>query len=711
MSHLVALQRALSKLVVLCSDNRAEVRNCAVNTFFSCVVGRGHTFNHDQWRACFCEMVFVVSDTVTATIESAVSIENKSSDTKKSRYQVSVHHSRDSAGKQWVGTQALVLRGLSRVLRNFFSKLLETTEKSVADLGAESDTPWFDDAWNKILALAFDAATQVGGRDTLDLRTTGTELIVLCAQLSCKEGIQAAITPARVGTNMEVVNGALRSVRSPAKEDGKGEPISQSHSAVTEMWRRNLFLDAFDVLDSFSDNLESDASKHHESGLHCTLEPTQVQVLAKFADDMKKLYDCCKNNEFVEDRSFEGIEDFECLLVSTYPASDENSPLVARFVHIIAAVAVNSSSGPDARFLSQAQRASIDILRMMASEGSPQALLVLQELCGRTFFLDLNDGGNSQKGLDVLELETSVVLQKAFSSEEISEESRVLVLCRMFVNFLDFFGNKATNQHLVSYVQINSLISAGFPAVQTLQQRTTSGPKAKLLDFLWLKVTLTFRRVLTPTIDESTSKRCIRHSAELVKMIEVVSVTCPRWHHEDFCTVLAQASSTCLEIAKDDDSQKKDALDLFGACFGALCRINPNNQSLGGIADGILSSTGPAIGYYQTNPGDPLEDVHVQACLVICDAMRDVAGPNALAMAVFRPLCQLVGTELLELRKAVGDVLAKVDITKFVAESEAKRLAAEEHATELEGKVVELAKTIESLRIENETLKRKLAVK
>ena len=93
MSHLVALQRALSKLVVLCSDNRAEVRNCAVNTFFSCVVGRGHTFNHDQWRACFCEMVFVVSDTVTATIESAVSIENKSSDTKKSRYQVSVHHS------------------------------------------------------------------------------------------------------------------------------------------------------------------------------------------------------------------------------------------------------------------------------------------------------------------------------------------------------------------------------------------------------------------------------------------------------------------------------------------------------------------------------------------------------------------------------------------------------------------------------------------
>jgi hypothetical protein len=655
-------------------------------------------------------MVFVVFDTVTSTIESAATIENNS-DTNKSRYPVSVHHSRDSAGKQWVGTQAFVLRGLSRVLRNFFSKLLETTEKGVADIGAESDTPWFDDAWNKILALAFDAATQVGGRDTLDLRTAGTELIVLCAQLSCKEGIHAAITPARVGTNMEVVNGALRSVRSPAKEDDKGELISQSHSAVTEMWRRNLFLDAFDVLDSFRENLESDASNHHESGLHCTLEPTQVQVLAKFADDMRKLYDCCKKNEFVEDRSFEETKDFESLLISAFPTSDENSPLVARFVQIIAAVAVNSFSGPDARFLSQAQRASIDILRIMASDGSPQALLVLQKLCGRTFFVDLSNGGNSQKDIDVLELETSIVLQKAFSSDEISEESRVLVLCRMFVGLLEYLGSGANNHQSISFSQINSLISSGFPAVQSLQRRTTSGPKAKMLDFLWCKVTLTCSRVLTPTIDESTGKLCIRHTAELVKMVEVVSKTCPRRYREDLCTALAQASFQCLEIAKDDDSQKKGALDLFNACFGSICRINPNNRSLEGIADSILSSTGPAISYYQTNPGDPLDDVHVQACLLICDAMRDVEGPNLLAITVFRQLCQLVGTELMELRKAVGDVLAKVDINKFVAESEAMRLAAEEHATDLEHKVVGLVKQVESLRIENETLKRKLAIK
>ena len=58
----------------------------------------------------------------------------------KQRYKVNVHHSRDSAGKQWVLTQSLALQGLCRVLRSFFSLLLDhVDDESSARLGLSDD--------------------------------------------------------------------------------------------------------------------------------------------------------------------------------------------------------------------------------------------------------------------------------------------------------------------------------------------------------------------------------------------------------------------------------------------------------------------------------------------------------------------------------------------------------------------------------------------
>lgn len=331
-------------------------------------------------------MVFGVYDLVLSKINNDEGAKSKDSSGDKSRYRVSIHHSRDSSGKQWVATQALVLRGLCRVLRAYFSSLLDTTDDQLGPGKKEGETPWFDGAWNKILSYAFDASTQVGGRDTLDFRNAGVELLVLCNQLSCTAGIQAAITPARVGTNMEVVNGALRSVRSPDNKASEKESVRRSHSAVIDMWRENLFLDAFDVLDSFREFLDSDASAHDESGLNQYMEPTEVQVLSKFAVDLSKLYDCCKTHEFFEDKSFNGNKSFEKqLALDLSPAGEESAP-VARFIRTVVIIAFKSSSGAESRFLSQAQRSCIDLLRTMASDGSPEALINLTVLSGLAFF-------------------------------------------------------------------------------------------------------------------------------------------------------------------------------------------------------------------------------------------------------------------------------------------------------------------------------------
>jgi hypothetical protein len=334
-------------------------------------------------------MILAVYDLVleNAGIDDEGEYGTKTNPGDRSRYRVSIHHSRDSAGKQWMATQALVLKGLSRVMRTFFPSLLDTTDDGSGSGEKKNDTPWFEQAWNTILSHSFDAAAQTGGRDTLDLRSSGVELLVLCNQLACRAGIQAAITPARVGTNMEVVNGALRSVRSPENiaTSSKKSP-QRSHSTITETWRENLFLDAFEVLDSFREYLESDSSSDKESALSPYMEPTQVQVLSHFADDLNRLYDCCKDGEFMEDKSFNSVISLKKELTLDPPSVSDEDTLVARFVRIVMTVATKSSGGPEARFLSQAQRSCIDLLRSMASNGSSEAFINLSSLSSEAFF-------------------------------------------------------------------------------------------------------------------------------------------------------------------------------------------------------------------------------------------------------------------------------------------------------------------------------------
>lgn len=334
-------------------------------------------------------MILVVYDLVVenvgADVESSSRTTTEGGD--KSRYRVSIHHSRDSAGKQWMATQVLVLRGLSRVLRSFFPALLDTTDSCPGAGAQQNGTPWFEQAWNSILSHSFDAAAATGGRDTLDLRISGVALLVLCNQLACIAGVQAAITPARVGTNMEVVNGALRRVRSPDKTSSSSKKSpNKSHSTITETWRENLFLDAFEVLDSFREYLESDSSLDKESALAPYMEPTQVQVLSHFAGDLNKLYDCCKDDEFLEDKVSNGVVSWETELALDPKGISDEDTLVTRFVRIVMTVATKSSTGPEARFLSQAQRSCVDLLRSMASNGSFEAFIKLSFLAGASFF-------------------------------------------------------------------------------------------------------------------------------------------------------------------------------------------------------------------------------------------------------------------------------------------------------------------------------------
>lgn len=261
------LDLVLAKLSYLALDDRPELRNCAVNTLISCAVGRGHQFTHVMWKRVLNQTIFGIMNSISEAISDVSEETQKAvsgSNTGSQRYKVAVHHSRDSMQKQWSTTLVLTLRGLERVLRLFYPQLLASM--SSRDNGND---PWFLFTWTEILRFSLESATLTGGRETLDIRLAGVELMTLCAQLSCVSGMIASANSARVGTNMEVVGGALRSVRAATVLDELTKTEDTPLEPKLEEWRKRLYDLAFaSLVVDFRGHLEcsqdaNEASNHY----------------------------------------------------------------------------------------------------------------------------------------------------------------------------------------------------------------------------------------------------------------------------------------------------------------------------------------------------------------------------------------------------------------------------------------------------------------
>mmetsp|Transcript_59669 Transcript_59669/g.146343 ORF Transcript_59669/g.146343 Transcript_59669/m.146343 type:complete len:1864 (+) Transcript_59669:299-5890(+) len=701
-----SVDRALAKLVLLSCDNRPEVRNCAVNTLFSCIVGRGSSFSDSQWEICLNKTIFAVFDAVSSDdISAEDSGQQTAKSRKKSRYAVAIHHTRDSSDKQWLATQALVLQGLCRLLRNFFSKLLQTTDQQDMSPTEEmGETPWFDAAWSKILDYAFDASTQEGGRDTLELRTSGVELLVVCNQLSCAAGIQAAISPARVGTNMEVVNGALRSVRSPDKPEGESV-LRHTHSAVTEIWRENLFKDAFYVLDSLNDHLEEESLAQKKS--NTLVDPTQIQVLGKLGQELGKLYDCCMDSEFAEDKSLSNIETFRPLFVPAVKPPAEDDAMATRFVRLVMTVASSSSSGPDSRFLSQAQRSAMDLLKKMASDGSPEGLLGLTSMAGPVFFFQKEAGGKPQNGVEILSHEAANAISSSFPSDQISDECKVLVVIQLLSILLQQKAAASKAKFASSYEAFVPIMQQGMrSAKKTFVD--VNGPMLELFDGLWERVSSSLSHLLSPSSDTSRWKKGIPHATELVAIVDAVAENAPAEITPALYTVFVTGASSCLDTSaafkSPSDPLVDEALGLFAACLAGGCRLQPGETSMQDVANNVLSSAVTIL-----SSSDGIDNaVEIQAAMKICQVLPKLQGTEDFVMSIFPALARLVSMENLSLRRAAGDVLASCKVNEVVIEARRQTEEAEQRAERAERRVVELERLVEQLEREKDALEHRI---
>ncbi|CAA3013760.1 MON2 homolog isoform X1 [Olea europaea subsp. europaea] len=117
---LLSIFALLQKLV---ADERPEVRNSAVRTLFQTLGIHGQKLSKSMWEDCLWNYVFPTLDRVShmAATSSKDEWQGKELGTRKGKaVHMLIHHSRNTAQKQWNETLVLVLGGIARILRSFF---------------------------------------------------------------------------------------------------------------------------------------------------------------------------------------------------------------------------------------------------------------------------------------------------------------------------------------------------------------------------------------------------------------------------------------------------------------------------------------------------------------------------------------------------------------------------------------------------------------
>lgn len=112
-----------SLLQKLGSDERPEVRNSAVRTLFQILGSHGQKLSKSMWEDCLWNYVFPILDRSShmAATSSKDEWQGKELGTRGGKaVHMLIHHSRNTAQKQWDETLVLVLGGIARLLRSFF---------------------------------------------------------------------------------------------------------------------------------------------------------------------------------------------------------------------------------------------------------------------------------------------------------------------------------------------------------------------------------------------------------------------------------------------------------------------------------------------------------------------------------------------------------------------------------------------------------------
>lgn len=133
-----ALLPVLGRLESLAIDPRPDVRNAAVRTLVRSLASSGASLPRSGWERALGGMLLPLVARVRAAAAAASTSEDSARELSAGRVML-VHHSRNSAAKQWDETITLALGGLARLLRTNLQQLAKHADGRVGTVMHHSD--------------------------------------------------------------------------------------------------------------------------------------------------------------------------------------------------------------------------------------------------------------------------------------------------------------------------------------------------------------------------------------------------------------------------------------------------------------------------------------------------------------------------------------------------------------------------------------------
>jgi hypothetical protein len=321
----------------------------------------------------------------------------------------------------------------------------------------------------------------------------------------------------------------------------------------------------------------------------------------------------------------------------------------------------------------------------------------------------------NSSGVDILSHEASSVLCEEIPNENVSDECRVLILCRLFLALLggDDCDSIRFQSDELSYKLLTPLMAPCLKSAKELERNIESLSNAhdarlQLLDILWVRLCMALAKMLSP-ISDGSKIAAIHHALDLVDLVKNISQFPSTKYSSELCGILSTGALKCLEAAKIHSFSQAN-LQLFGSCFGGICQLDSADESLPVIAKQVFAAAQHSRSDESSKPEEvQSKQFNVEACVMACQIMQDTPGIERVVISVFPSLCQLVGAEESPLRDSVGRVLSLVNVGQVLEDTQLRCETAERRAHTAEKNVTQLSSQLEQLLKEKEALERQLA--
>lgn len=287
-------------------DDRAEIRNCAINTLFQAAVTYGAQFELSEWKQFIDATVLPLARKLyegQQTGSASTSPIKPSGEGSKSRGGQSatymLHHTRDNAEKQWNESRVLMLTGVSRVLQTNWHYLV-----------VQNEAAWFSTVWRHLLQHV--AASAEAGMSKEVVLAAVNALQTLLQVSSAGDFDQVTLSqPVRAGAGMRVVGGALVSSSAPSSSSSG----SKRSPSIVSRCDPVLWEEAFDQLLRLCDDRHRVAIS---TDMEAWKEEDEQDIASAVVSVLVTLYSQSKEFEFKDVRNVERILDLFQVLVARH---------------------------------------------------------------------------------------------------------------------------------------------------------------------------------------------------------------------------------------------------------------------------------------------------------------------------------------------------------------------------------------------------------